>query len=242
MSGAPSTFPFLRLPLELQEEILSYVLPFPSSGDLIDRTGEHWIQGAAPKGTAIFRVCRHISELALHNIFRDAVFHFDVYLRDLYSFEGILQWNFEESEPRFVHPVFCRRNFTFPDSSLIYRRCIGNNVRRIRNCVIQAGVQAELHNEVLGNWGKVQKRIQELVGVINRAEHLDTIEVRVMSHYPTIKGNTTTQARHQRTRSRAETEGLEPLRQIKGAKTVTVTGNISQELKESLKDDMERED
>ncbi|KAI9685630.1 MAG: hypothetical protein M1820_010773 [Bogoriella megaspora] len=236
-TSLPSFSAFLNLPLELQHEILSYVLPQPppdphTDANVIRNLHQSTAWTGSKNSTAILRVCKSLSELGLQQLYRHSTFFFDICQP---QFKPYLQDEGNESLPdetTFLSPVCSRPR---PGAVTLLRHCnIGfDNFKRIRNCyVIIDNAFIPMGKGIC--WEFLEQLTTKLVSRLNTARQLEKITVEVDLCW--IKKPYYYFYVEQQEDQVLET--LRPLRRLNGVQKAKVTGLGHRELEESLEQDM----
>ncbi|KAI9714832.1 MAG: hypothetical protein M1820_000121 [Bogoriella megaspora] len=180
-----SSSTLLRLPVEILDHILSFILPYPRQTHLDTFNFQHAAWERSNGGTTVLRVCRFLSELALEQTYRNAVFTVDIdgrhgYVdRDLYLGRSAFQCVFFEGQLR-------RLGWDSRDRKHggLNMHCIGDqNVKRIRKCHIRINEPFYDHSSAPRAldpvpWACNRQSLKELVALFNEAyQEIDFIRV-----------------------------------------------------------------
>ncbi|KZF20597.1 hypothetical protein L228DRAFT_249351 [Xylona heveae TC161] len=214
-SSAASSSPLLRLPLELRNQIYSYLLP--TTIMVPGYTKKHaWLRGH----TAILATNRQLHEEAATEMYGNAMFELEV------AWAGI------SFGYRWLLPSGLVPNRTYPFPEYIS----GRYTQRIRKFDITVHHVDSYTGMVKYNYGGMgltdglRDQVAKLCRVLAECEQLQELRVKL------IDGN----CRGAWGDHRGQTV-LEPLRDLRGVPRVSIAGSTTPEYAKRLKDDMEHD-
>ncbi|KAI9714833.1 MAG: hypothetical protein M1820_000122 [Bogoriella megaspora] len=263
-TAAQASSSLLKLPVELLDHIVSFVLKPKPELDLLPEVN------TSKDPLAVIRVCRSLSEVALQHLFRHATFDFHISPHPKYNWPE--EYDFLE-DPIFPCPDLSRGDDFFLDpifdsrSRDIYLRVdpifkpkfipavmgctfrqyrnVGSNFWRIRRFELQIHPNYRSRArcaEQETSWKELQHHLRKMVDYINTADYIETVDVYVAPDdwgFYTADSLDADRDAYELFLD-AKSEALDQLRRINGAGLGNVHGHITTEQREGLEQDMMR--